>query len=220
MPPPDLPERKNPTPREDLPFAHSEDGELAEGLPEGVEEPEVRAAADDNRPAPNEIQPGSRDSVLLKNAGARQGRQIQERQLEGENVEVRRVQQPRRPMLRPELIIPDEPEEMTPPPSPPIQRPSPFGPPPEREEEKVEEPGSYTRPSPFGPPPAAEESASPPADDASENADEGSGRSGESAPEAQPDESPAQPLDPVSETSDDDNGETLADGEKVDNGEE
>lgn len=92
--------------------------------------------------APNELQPGSRDSVLLKERRA-QARRVEERQLEGENVQVERVNRPRR-RPAPALVIPDEVLTPTPKSAPPaIQRPSPFGP---REEER-----QPTRPSPFGP---------------------------------------------------------------------
>ena len=61
--------------------------------------------------ASNEVQPGSRDSMLLKGKGAEKSR-VQERQLEGENVPVERVQrprkaapqQPRRSMPSPDLV--------------------------------------------------------------------------------------------------------------------
>lgn len=93
----------------------------------------------------NVITPGSRESVLLKGK-ARERQRIQERQLEGENVQVERVQRPRR------LAAPKQPQRKAPPlelipdeemPSLPGGRPSPFGP---REEQKA-----FERPSPFGP---------------------------------------------------------------------
>lgn len=218
-PPPDLPERKNRNLREDLPFAHSEEGELAEALPEGVEEPEVRTAAQENRPSPNEIQPGSRESVLLKNAGAKTRRQIQERQLEGENVEVQRVQQPRRRMPVPEIIIPEEPAEIPAPVTPQYQRPSPFGPAPQREEENIEQPRPYKRPSPFGPPSSTEERTSP-AVSSPDNADKNGANTEDSAgTPAQPESAVPSPSTPHPETSGDE-GEPLADGETVDNTDE
>lgn len=93
----------------------------------------------------NEIDPGSRDSVLLKGT-AKERQRVQERQLEGENVPVERVQRPRRPAApkrqrqqAPALeLIPDA--DM---PSLPGGRPSPFGP---REDQ-----ATPARPSPFGP---------------------------------------------------------------------
>lgn len=107
----------------------------------------VSGANGAERPArsANEIDPGSRDSVLLKGK-ARERQRVQERQLEGENVPVERVQRPRRPAApkrqRPQApaldLIPDA--DM---PSLPGGRPSPFGP---REDQ-----AAPARPSPFGP---------------------------------------------------------------------
>lgn len=99
----------------------------------------------------NEIDPGSRDSVLLKGK-AKERQRVQERQLEGENVPVERVQRPRRP------VAPKKPRQQAPAldlipdadmPALPGGRPSPFGP---REEQ-----AAPARPSPFGP----KESAAP-----------------------------------------------------------
>lgn len=100
----------------------------------------------------NVITPGSRESVLLKGKD-RERQRVQERQLEGENVQIERVKKPRRPAASkqqqpksPALeLIPDEDT-----PSLPGGRPSPFGP---REEQKTQQ-----RPSPFGP----KESVAPP----------------------------------------------------------
>lgn len=94
----------------------------------------------------NELQPGSRESVLLRGKGRARERNLQERQLEGENVPVERVQrtrQPRQPSQEhiPEptlsLIPEEEKAELS------GGRPSPFGP---REEQQ-----EFKRPSPFGP---------------------------------------------------------------------
>lgn len=108
----------------------------------------VEAAAAPGQ-SPNDLQPGSRDSMLLRKPGNR-GARVEERQLEGENVQVERVKRPRR-RPAPQIVIPDE--DLTPmpeTPAPVIQRPSPFGP---REEER-----QPARPSPFGPP-ATQQSA-------------------------------------------------------------
>ena len=135
--------------------------------------------------APNDIEPGSRDSVLLKGK-ARERQRVQERQLEGENVQVERVQRPRRPAApRPQRqapaleLIPDE--EM---PSLPGGRPSPFGP---REEQ-----GAPARPSPFGPREAATpEAAQPAPTEASEASEAAPAPAASPAPEAA--ETPAAP---------------------------
>ena len=126
--------------------------------------------------APNDIEPGSRDSVLLKGK-ARERRRVQERQLEGENVQVERVQRPRRPAApkaRPQApaleLIPDE--EM---PSLPGGRPSPFGP---REEQTAP-----PRPSPFGPREATAPEAARPAE-ASEASEAAPAPAASPAPEA------------------------------------
>lgn len=117
--------------------------------------------------SPNDLQPGSRDSVLLKQQRAR-GRRVEERQLEGENVQVERVNRPRRRQA-PTIVIPDE--ALTPmpeSPAPAIQRPSPFGP--REEEQRPERPSPFgpreearqpERPSPFGPPATQESSPAP-----------------------------------------------------------
>ncbi len=159
MPPPDLPERKSKEQSQDITFAQStEETPQDQVQPELQEEPgpEVRTAQD-SRPSPNEIQPGSRESVLLKGGQSRSARHVEERQLEGENVEVQRVQRPRTPQRQTPIIIPDEPEEAAPPISP-MRRPSPFGPP-QEEEQPAQEERTFTRPSPFGPPPTEPESA-------------------------------------------------------------
>lgn len=119
----------------------------------------VSGANGAERPArsANEIDPGSRDSVLLKGK-AKERQRVQERQLEGENVQVERVQRPRRPAApkrqRPQApaldLIPDA--DM---PSLPGGRPSPFGP---REDQ-----AAPARPSPFGPKESAAPEAAQPA---------------------------------------------------------
>lgn len=224
--PPDLPERKNSNIQDNVPFAQPEDGELAET--ESQEQlSETGQAQADRRPDPNEIQPGSRDSVLLRGGGKRQGRELQERQLEGENVEVERVQRHRTPVRRPPIIIPDEVEEAPVPEQRQIQRPSPFGPPPEEENQAEER--IYIKPSPFGPPPGAEKSQ----DSASETGE--SSPNGEPAPEAGQDTAPESGQEtpkpessgrsttpaqsqPSSASEDADNAEIMADGETVPDG--
>ena len=137
LPPPPQPEHKDKT---DMSGAPSFGAPSEEGAPAADMGTPGRTAG---KPS-NEIQPGSRDSMLLKGKGAEKSR-VQERQLEGENVPVERVQrprkaapqQPRRSMPSPDLV-PDA--DM---PTLPGGRPSPFGP---REEAPV-----VKRPSPFGP---------------------------------------------------------------------
>lgn len=159
LPPPPMPERANKV-----------DGAVPSFGTAGVEAPLSGAALEGASPAPspadavsgangagqparsaNEIDPGSRDSVLLKGK-AKERQRVQERQLEGENVPVERVQRPRRP------VAPKKPRQQAPAldlipdadmPALPGGRPSPFGP---REEQ-----AAPARPSPFGP----KESAAP-----------------------------------------------------------
>ncbi|WP_308620241.1 hypothetical protein [uncultured Desulfovibrio sp.] len=159
LPPPPMPERANKV-----------DGAVPSFGTAGVEAPLSGASLEGASPAPspadavsgtngagqparsaNEIDPGSRDSVLLKGK-AKERQRVQERQLEGENVPVERVQRPRRP------VAPKKPRQQAPAldlipdadmPALPGGRPSPFGP---REEQ-----AAPARPSPFGP----KESAAP-----------------------------------------------------------
>ncbi|OXS28491.1 MAG: hypothetical protein BCS36_10035 [Desulfovibrio sp. MES5] len=89
--------------------------------------------------ASHDIQPGSGDSVLLKNKRSEKAK-VQERQLEGENVPVERAQKPRReaaPQTRPGGLGAPEAD------IPRVVAPSPFGP---REEQP-----RVVAPSPFGP---------------------------------------------------------------------
>jgi hypothetical protein len=126
LPPPPMPERKS---RRDI---------------EGGQQlaPPVAANAEDgSRPQPSggasahDIQPGSSESVLLKNQAPR-GKQVQERRLEGEDVPVERVQRPRRslrPQVRQEAVHeesakPPDTEPLMEGPTLPGGRPSPFGP--------------------------------------------------------------------------------------------
>lgn len=155
MAPPPAPERKEKNRVEPDEFGRDE---YAAPAPEpGAEVPPESEAqiapAPDNRPSPNEIQPGSRDSVLLKGGGARK-REIQERDLEGENVPVERVPRQRKPAPRP-LPIPDiefepEPEPMPLPeptiPTLPGGRPSPFGPREDTTTQPAETPAATTAP--------------------------------------------------------------------------
>lgn len=154
LPPPPMPERAKTTDGavptfgasgEEAPLAGAAGMEGASPAPSPADA--VSGANGAERPAKsaNEIDPGSRDSVLLKGK-AKERQRVQERQLEGENVPVERVQRPRRPVApkkqrqqAPALdLIPDA--DM---PALPGGRPSPFGP---REDQ-----AAPARPSPFGP---------------------------------------------------------------------
>ena len=120
LPPPPQPERKKKD--DEAPSTTPQFGASEEALdPLGAADAEIRATQQ-----PHDIQPGSEQSVLEPGqpAPARKSR-VQERQLEGENVQVRRPQRRR-------LHIPDEaleiPETPKPEPRPAVQMPSPFGP--------------------------------------------------------------------------------------------
>ncbi|WP_165065754.1 hypothetical protein [Desulfovibrio sp. ZJ200] len=135
--------------------------------------------------SPNDIQPGSRDSVLLKGKGAEKSR-VDERPLAGENAPVERVRRPakavapQRPRRAPSVdLVPDI--DM---PSLPGGRPSPFGP-------AREAPG-IQRPSPFGP---RTDATTAPAE-ASKGGEPNHGdQRNEQAPAAQQTETPAQHQD-------------------------
>ncbi len=119
LPPPPQPERK----RKNLDGPAMSVPTPGDAVSAGGEAPRAAGAPS------HDIQPGSNDSVLLKNKRNEKGR-VQERQLEGENVPVERVQRPRRaaPQTQPDTDA---------------GRPSPFGP---REERPT-----LVMPSPFGP---------------------------------------------------------------------
>lgn len=139
LPPPPQPERKVKADAAGTPSfgAASEENASAAGM-----DASGAPSGTDGRPD-NEIQPGSRDSMLLKGKGADRQR-LQERALDGENAPVKRA--------RPRKAMPQQQRRSTPPveliqdadmPVLPGGRPSPFGP---REEAPV-----IKRPSPFGP---------------------------------------------------------------------
>ena len=139
LPPPPQPERKVKADAAGTPSfgAASEENASAAGM-----DASGAPSGTDGRPD-NEIQPGSRDRMLLKGKGADRQR-LQERALDGENAPVKRA--------RPRKAMPQQQRRSTPPveliqdadmPVLPGGRPSPFGP---REEAPV-----IKRPSPFGP---------------------------------------------------------------------
>lgn len=153
LPPPPVPERK-PGLEKTLPTFEK---------PEPEEPPVAEAPQPAQQPASdrNVIPAGSRDSVLLRGGKGRSRRQIQERQLEGENIEVIRAPERRqRPVQRPvpEIELAPEPDG----PTLPGGRPSPFGP-------KEEKP-AYQRPSPFGPQEAEQPAPAPEVPKAAEQA--------------------------------------------------
>lgn len=148
MAPPPLPERPPKKESEVGSFGASEEGPQEpeptgqEAAPEGEQEQQAPRQAEKRGPS-NEIQPGSRDSMLLRRGGSGRGGHVRERQLEGENVEVERVQRPRVPARprQPEPTVDLLPDSSMP--TLPGGRPSPFGP---RDEQS-----QIRRPSPFGP---------------------------------------------------------------------
>ncbi|WP_300785761.1 hypothetical protein [uncultured Desulfovibrio sp.] len=124
LPPPPQPERKKKD--DDTTSATPQFGASEESMdPLSAVDAEIRATQQ-----PHDIQPGSSQSVLEPGQPAPERKsRVQERALEGENVQVRRPQRRR-------LHIPDEalemPEAPKPEPRPTIQMPSPFGPRPSR----------------------------------------------------------------------------------------
>lgn len=148
LPVPPVAERRSPNMREASEFGHNPD--------EIVEEPESPQTAE-NRPDPNEIEPGSSRSALLRK-GETPRRELEERDLEGENARVEIVNPPRRPsrsealdrqieILRRQDQLLREPADIEPPLE--ATRPSPFGPGASQSDESPSLPGG--RPSPFGP---------------------------------------------------------------------
>ncbi|MDD4702432.1 MAG: hypothetical protein PHI96_09450 [Desulfovibrio sp.] len=127
LPPPPQPERK----RKTLDGA----GAVAMPTPANAASPSMQPAQAAGG-ASHDIQPGSGDSVLLKDKKAEKAK-VQERQLEGENVKVEKVQRPRREAVAPQRM--PSPEMA----APAVVAPSPFGP---REERPT-----VVAPSPFGP---------------------------------------------------------------------
>lgn len=120
LPPPPQPERKKKD--EDTTSATPQFGVSEDTLdPLSAADAEIRATQQ-----PHDIQPGSSQSVLEPGQPAPQRKsRVQERQLEGENVQVRRPQRRRLQIPDEALEIPDTPK---PEPRPTIQMPSPFGP--------------------------------------------------------------------------------------------
>lgn len=140
LPPPPMPERRSAKAGPEFEKPEPEEPVMAEG----PEPPQRMPEASDR----NVIPAGSRESVLLKGGRAPAGRQIQERQLEGENIEVIRTPERRTRPEQPPLELMPEPEG----PTLPGGRPSPFGP--REETAKPAEGGRILpggRPSPFGP---------------------------------------------------------------------
>lgn len=145
LPPPPVPERKS---RMENAVAfekpETEEEQQAESAPEAQEAPVQAAETRSGKRDPNEISPGSRESVLLRGSQRTQRRQIEERQLEGDNVEIERIQPPRRAQRQ---RAPEPSLELLPTNDAPTLsdgRPSPFG----RQEDRSE---PAQRPSPFGP---------------------------------------------------------------------
>lgn len=207
LPPPPLPERKPGEKRDYSSFGVSEEAEMQPEepqAPEGMQREQQAAPEEAARPeAParrqgrqaNEIEPGSRESMLLKRGRQAQRRRVLERALEGENIEIERIERQRRAKPEPTLeLIPDSEG-----PTLPGGRPSPFGP---REEVK--------RPSPFGPGETGQsgsESAKP---------EESSAKPEAATPEdaaAKPEAAKPEEAKPEAAPAKADSDETLADGE-------
>jgi hypothetical protein len=129
LPPPPLPERKN---KADLSKSLALPS-ATPAAPEAAMAPSAEAAPHAQGGSANDIQPGSHDSVLLKKQRQAEKAKVRERQLEGANAPVERVEHPRtRPAPKPEPKLPpakglnlDEDLDM---PTLPGGRPSPFGP--------------------------------------------------------------------------------------------
>lgn len=193
-------------------FGKSEDEEEAiqQPQPEEVETPvQTPEPASRGRGGhdANEIQPGSNESILLRKGKGSAGRNIQERPLEGENVEVERVRRPRQPAeptRKPEPAAPlidVVPESQTP--RLPSGRPSPFGPreveepstPDTSTPEEAPTPARPTRPSPFGPaetaPPPATSTAPTPETSAAPEENQNRLADGEKSESAPPDDGAA-----------------------------
>lgn len=195
LPPPPQPERKSASegnlPVFEQPAPAEPEPESAPPAPEAQRRPE----ASDR----NVIPAGSRDSMLLKGGKGAARRQVRERSLEGENIEVirepERRQRPARQQAPALELLPEENEG----PTLPGGRPSPFGP---REEESKAPTLSGGRPSPFGPAetapaeqpgnaapaeqPAQQAPAEPPAPAPEQQAAPQQGQATESAPEKAP----------------------------------
>ncbi|MFG6375182.1 MAG: hypothetical protein K1W05_04490, partial [Desulfovibrio sp.] len=120
LPPPPLPERTPGEGKDYSSFGASEEEPEVPEQPEGMEQegqPAQEAAPAEQQPRQrragrqaNEIEPGSRESLLLKGGRGAQRRRVQERMLEGENIEIERVERARTPRRLPEPtldLIPD-----------------------------------------------------------------------------------------------------------------
>ena len=112
------------------------------------------------RDSATEIQPGNKGSVLMQQQHQVRKENVQERQLEGENIEVERIQKARkrkssgeRTSVRKQRATEMEPVNSTYESATPSVRPSPFGPTDVRDL-------NFKRPSPFGPTPEKTESTS------------------------------------------------------------
>lgn len=164
LPPPPMPERK---PDSDRAMPAFEKPEPIEPHAPEMAQPAQPAPASDK----NVIPAGSRESMLLKGGRAKARREVHERALDGDNIEVIRAPERRQRPAR--QIEPEEPQGS----HPSGGRPSPFGP----QEEKAP---AYERPSPFGP----RESTSP--TPAAKTEDQGQAAAHEAAGATQP----AEPL--------------------------
>lgn len=178
LPPPPVPERKSQNMNTMQEFGKKDEEEIPSNEELTPPIPQEKPV-DENKPDPNEIKPGSKESLLLKkNAGKAQS--IQEKPLAGENIEVKKTQPEKEnttqpmpsyePEQLPKLIPIDKDSEVQ---SLPGGRPSPFGP---RIEDRESVPTLQGgRPSPFGPKIVPSQDSEPktnPEKDSQENADE------------------------------------------------
>lgn len=133
LPPPPLPERKPESKNKYDSFGLSGEPEeetsgsatqAAESVPEAEQPP--HGQPERTRPSDNEIEPGNRDSLLLKEEKQTRKGQVRERSLNGENIVLEPAPGPKAPLgsQKPALnLIPDDDAARLP-----DGRPSPFGP--------------------------------------------------------------------------------------------
>lgn len=191
--PPPVPERAPRNEDQVSNFGVDEDEEYYQAGSEQGAQPAGQTAGSD-------LQPGSQDSMLLRPGQQPAQSNVQERQLEGENVPVQRVQRPRIPAGALDPLIQEVLQEPEPAPElEPMQRPSPFGP---REDasEQAAEPQQTApshaprRLSPFGP--AEDEALEPSVTPANEGSGDTERRAAPFGP-AEPEEDTAAPPAPA-----------------------
>ncbi len=200
LPPPPLPERKPGEGKDYSSFGASEEEPEVPEQPEGMEQegqPAQEAAPAEQQPRQrragrqaNEIEPGSRESLLLKGGRGAQRRRVQERMLEGENIEIERVERARTPRRLPEPTLDLIPDSDGPTLS--GGRPSPFGPREEKKEPQAsEQPASQQKTGTPAADPAKPEAAPAKPEPANDNGDTlADGEPAGGAEQAKPAETP------------------------------